>query len=186
MLSTALKAVLHLKSAEAARIRDNQIAEATAAIAADPRVVHVQYLGRVLQGRPAYEIKATDTAEGTLNGDYSIGAVLNAMAMTTAEHEAHLAEGRAKFDALVESVRMQAIERRKQDEKLKAERVENLRRLKSAGISRQRLSWICNRLASGSYVPNDALEDWAWYESEIVRGRPSPMKISLYVDGFVD
>ncbi|WP_203155359.1 hypothetical protein [Methylobacterium aquaticum] len=64
-------------------------------------------------------------------------------------------------------------------------RVENRKRLQDAGISPQRLSWICNCLARGVYLDDDALEDWSWYSREIVRGRPAPMALHRHVAGFV-
>lgn len=186
MLSTALKAVLHLKDANSTSLTDDQIAKVTAAIEGAPRVSHVEYLGRVLQGRPAYKIRAADTVDGVIDGEYSIGRVLQVMARTTKEFRADIAAGRAKFDALVESVRQESIKSAAENAEKNAERIENLRRLKKAYISPKHLAWICNRLASGQYVNDDALDDWAYYEREIVRGRPFPMKLSLYLDGFVD
>jgi hypothetical protein len=153
------------------------------AMRSDPRVSHVEYMGCVAQGRPAFEIRASDTQEGDLVGLFAINRCLNALSETQAGHATRVANLHASVEARVAEMR---IHKAAMDAEVQEEREENLRRLKGRGINPRRLSWYVNCLARGSYVdPEDGIhDDFGWYCREIVRGRPQPMRLDLYLDGF--
>ncbi|WP_207182739.1 hypothetical protein [Methylobacterium indicum] len=169
--------VFLLADKRAETVTDDEVALAIQEMRGDVRVSLAEYAGRDQSGRPTIRVKVVDCAQGELDGTYSIGRVLHALRQTTAQHQAHLVDTRA-FRARLAAVGVA------RDEREEAERRENLGRLRAAGISPQRLSWICNCLARGVYLEDDALRDWDWYEREIVRDRPAPMALRRYVAGF--
>lgn len=171
------------KPAEA--VTDEEVAEALAEMRADPRVARVEYKGRVLQGRPAFEIEATDTQEGDLVGLFSIGRCLNALSETQAAHRERLARNRAEGEAAYAAM---MAERRAEEERQRAARGANLRRLRQQGFNPYDLARYVNALAAGRYIEPDhpGADAFAWYFREIVRGGPQPMRLGLYLADFTD
>ena len=174
-------------------ISDAEVQTALSFMEADARVSSVEYVGRILHGRPAFSIYAVGTGEGTLVGTVSIGRALHALGETPEERAVRRERENAEIDAYLKiSEQEHRLERMKAETAAAfntvkpGEREDNLARLKAAGINPYNLVKVVNGLASGRYMdPADrAFEDFDWYCREIVRGRSKPMALGRYLAGF--
>lgn len=174
-----------LANAPVESLTQTDVAIALAEMRADPRVSHASYRGPALglPQRPVIrhpvEIKAVDTAEGTLDGVYSIGRILNALAETEAEHRSRIAAKRTECGLAAERAREAASE-------AEAVKAENLSRLVEAGIRPESLARYVNCVARGVFIdPDDrSHDDYAWYCLNIVRGGDRPMELRRYLANF--
>lgn len=172
-----------LANAPVESLTQSDVAIALAEMRADPRVSHASYRGPALglPQRPvirhAIEIKAVDTAEGTLDGVYSLGRILNALAETEAEHRSRIAAKRAECGLAAERAR---------EAEAEAVKIENLARLVEAGIRPESLARYVNCVARGVFIdPDDrSQDDYAWYCLNIVRGGDRPMELRRYLANF--
>lgn len=177
-LSTGTSLTRHKADDE---LTEQEIAEAVAGMAADPRVIRVQYLGRKLQGRTAVVIDAYDTQEGEFHGLYNVGRCLDALSETRAGYLDRVVRQHAERDPPL--VPMTA-----REEQYQAERKDNLRRLEAAGFDPVELVDYVNRLVIGRCIEPDhpGSNAFGWYENEIVRGRPRPMQLGLYLANLIE
>lgn len=162
-------------------LTEEEIAEVLAEIAADPRVLRAQYLGRRLQGHTAVVIDAIDTKEGDFYGIYNIGRCLDALSENKVGYRDRIASLHAERAASFEPMTAR-------DRQLRAEREDNLRRLKEAGFDPFDLVDYVNRTVNGRYIEPDhpGSDAFEWYHSEIVCGRPRSMRLNLYLANLIE
>jgi hypothetical protein len=176
-VETTVRQVSSLASKPASEISDADIAIAMDALHGDDRVKFLEFSRRESCGRPLFNIVAVDTTAGPgeFAGEYSLGRII----ATLSERWPHT----RRLDAAWGGQAEQRAHIRYRIEEERKEKEEAVEKLRDAGISIGRLCWISNCLFRGSHIPDDAMEDWLFYEREIVKGRVKPMKLSLYLPG---
>lgn len=175
--SEAIPAVVrHLKDRPAGSISDEEIVQVVDVLRNDERVTSIAFSRREPGGRPLLKVVATDTTAGPgeFAGEFSVGRVIATLSERWMPHALRM---EAKWEAEAE---MRA-RIRDRDHQEHLEKEENERTLQRFGISVQELVWISNRLADGRHISDGHMDDWMIYEREVVRGRPKPMKLDLYL-----
>ncbi len=173
-----VRKVSFLAAKPATDISDADIAIALEALRGDGRVTHLEFSRREACGRPLFNIIATDTTAGPgeFSGEFSLGRIIATLSERWMPHAERL-------ETIWEAQAEQRARARFPQEQERNDKEDNEEKLREAGISVRRLCRISNSLFRGSYIADDDMDAWLFYEREIVRGREKPMKLSLYLAG---